>query len=197
MSSKYRVVFILGPPGCGKGTQCIKISKEFGFPHLSAGDLLRAERDRAGSTYGELIETHIRNGSIVPVEITCKLLENAMADAGGGAPGFLIDGFPRNEDNLKGWEREMGDKTELMFVLAMECPQELCVKRCLGRNQGRSDDNEESLKKRVGTYENQTLPIIQHYEKSHKVRKIDASKSVEEVFAEIRRLFDEASKKRD
>ena len=75
-SKLYNVVFVLGPPGSGKGTTCARIQENLGFAHLSAGDLLRAERQRAGSQFGELIESHIRNGTIVPVEITCKLIEN-------------------------------------------------------------------------------------------------------------------------
>ncbi|VDL66605.1 unnamed protein product [Nippostrongylus brasiliensis] len=72
----FNVVFVLGPPGSGKGTQCLKIQENLKFVHLSAGDLLRAERQRKDSKYGQLIEEHITNGTIVPVEITCKLLEN-------------------------------------------------------------------------------------------------------------------------
>ena len=79
LSNLYNVVFVLGPPGSGKGTQCSKIQSNLGFIHLSAGDLLRAERQRKGSEFGELIETHIKNGSIVPVEITCKLIENVSS----------------------------------------------------------------------------------------------------------------------
>lgn len=77
-SEKPKVVFVLGGPGAGKGTQCQKIVEKFGFIHLSAGDLLREERAREGSEYGQLIENYIKNGKIVPVEITCSLLENAM-----------------------------------------------------------------------------------------------------------------------
>ena len=69
--------------------------------------MLRAERKNPASEYGELIETHIRNGTIVPVEITCSLLVRAMAQS--EKDDFLIDGFPRNEDNLQGWEKEVGD----------------------------------------------------------------------------------------
>jgi UMP-CMP kinase len=71
-----KVIFVLGGPGAGKGTQCAKIVQNFGYVHLSAGDLLRAERQRAGSKVGEEIEDHIRKGTIVPVEITCTLIEN-------------------------------------------------------------------------------------------------------------------------
>lgn len=68
------VIFVLGGPGAGKGTQCTKLSKEFGFVHLSAGDLLREERQRLNSPYGELINTFIAEGQIVPMEITIALL---------------------------------------------------------------------------------------------------------------------------
>ena len=78
METKPKVVFVLGAPGAGKGTQCEKIVAEYGFTHLSAGDLLREERNRKGSEFGSLIEDYITNGKIVPVEITCSLLENAM-----------------------------------------------------------------------------------------------------------------------
>ncbi|XP_076340949.1 UMP-CMP kinase-like isoform X3 [Tachypleus tridentatus] len=145
---KPTVVFVLGAPGAGKGTQCEKIVNEFGFVHLSAGDLLREERNTPGSEYGELIENHIRNGTIVPVEITCSLLQNAMNKS--ETKKFLIDGFPRNENNLEGWNRVMGNKVNLKFVLFFDCPEEVCVDRCLKRGaagSGRSDDNEDSLKK--------------------------------------------------
>lgn len=76
-----------------------RIVDKFGHVHLSAGDLLRAERAKPGSEFGELIEHHITNGTIVPVEITCSLLERAMTQS--DKNNFLIDGFPRNEDNLQ------------------------------------------------------------------------------------------------
>lgn len=77
-SIKPKVVFVLGAPGSGKGTQCSKIVDHCDYTHLSAGDLLREERARPGSEFGTLIEECIKNGKIVPVEITCSLLENAM-----------------------------------------------------------------------------------------------------------------------
>merc|ERR1712013_798913 len=112
---KPNVMEVLGGPGAGKGTQCAKIVEQFGHVHLSAGDLLRAERASPGSQYGELIEHHITNGTIVPVEITCSLLERAMTES--DKNNFLIDGFPRNEDNLQGWTKVMGDKVNMQCVL--------------------------------------------------------------------------------
>ncbi|UYV74323.1 CMPK1 [Cordylochernes scorpioides] len=174
MSQLPATVFVLGPPGSGKGTQCKRIVEEFGYVHLSAGDLLREERNTPGSQYGELIENHIRNGTIVPVEITCSLIEKAMKVS--NAEKFLIDGFPRNKNNLEGWNKEMGDKVDLKFILFLDCSEEECINRCLGRGEsgsGRSDDNIESLRKRFKTYHDDTMPIIEHYDKMQLVRKID------------------------
>ena len=102
---KPEVVFVLGGPGAGKGTQCTNIVKKYGYVHLSAGDLLREERTKSNSEFGELIENHIKNGTIVPVEITCSLLDRAMQNSENPNKKFLIDGFPRNEDNLQGWNK--------------------------------------------------------------------------------------------
>jgi len=187
---KPNVIFVLGGPGAGKGTQCARIVDKFGHVHLSAGDLLRAERAKPGSEFGELIEHHITNGTIVPVEITCSLLERAMTQS--DKNNFLIDGFPRNEDNLQGWTKQMGDKVNLQCVLFFHCSQEICTARCLGRGaagSGRSDDNEESLKKRFITYEEATMPIIKHFEQLDLVRKLDASKTPDEVYAEVEKIL--------
>lgn len=206
---KPLVAFVLGGPGSGKGTQCKLICEEFGFKHLSAGDLLRAERNLPDSQYGEMIERHIQEGRIVPVEVTCSLLEKAMVEHCGRLASsakettndagsdnlrgkFLIDGFPRNEDNLQGWTRQLAEKVEVMFVLFLDCPHDVCIKRCLDRGQqgsNRSDDNEVSLRKRLVTYTKDTMPIIEHYRGLNLLRKIDATKTPEEVYSEVRKLF--------
>ncbi len=105
---------------------------------------------------------------------------------------FLIDGFPRNEDNLTGWNEAMGDKVTLKFVLNFDCGQEACIERCLARGaagSGRTDDNEESLKKRFVTFTNATTPIIKHFEGQGLVRTINAERGVEEVWADVEKLF--------
>ncbi|KAI5712210.1 hypothetical protein M8J76_004360 [Diaphorina citri] len=190
MTEKPKVVFVLGGPGAGKGTQCANIVKQFGFVHLSAGDLLREEQKSPGSEYGQLIENHIKSATIVPVEITCKLIENAMTKSTSNK--FLIDGFPRNQNNLDGWNKEMADKVELLYVLFFDCPEDVCVRRCLKRGaegSGRADDNEESLKKRISVYNTETMPIIKFFEAKNLVKRFNAEKSADEIFEEVKTLF--------
>ncbi|TDL25066.1 UMP-CMP kinase [Rickenella mellea] len=187
---KVTVVFVLGGPGAGKGTQCALLVKNFGFSHLSAGDLLRAEQHREGSEYGQLIQTCIKEGTIVPMEVTVKLLENAMravlqenrSDPGwtDGKGRFLIDGFPRKMDQALKFEEEVCVST---LVIYFSTTEEVMLKRLLerGKTSGREDDNEESIKKRFHTYKEQTMPVIEHYSKIGKVAEIDSSRSIEEV----------------
>lgn len=187
--TKYNVIFVLGGPGAGKGTQCENIVREFGYVHLSAGDLLREERQRPGSQFGEEIDTHIKNGTIVPVQITCSLLKRAMESS--GKDRFLIDGFPRNQDNLDGWNKEMSDVATVIRVLFFNCPEQVCVERCLsrGKTSGRTDDNEESLKKRIKTYNESTMLIIEHYRKLDLVSEINAGNSPDAVFEDVKKVL--------
>uniref|UniRef100_A0A3B3DMX0 UMP-CMP kinase n=1 Tax=Oryzias melastigma TaxID=30732 RepID=A0A3B3DMX0_ORYME len=195
LEMKPQVVFVLGGPGAGKGTQCSRIVENYSYTHLSAGDLLREERAREGSEFGQLIDNHIKEGQIVPVQITINLLKKAMEDTMQKDETkfrFLIDGFPRNEDNLQGWNTVMDGKADVKFVLFFDCDNKVCIQRCLerGKSSGRTDDNRESLEKRIQTYLQSTRPIIQLYEKLGKVRTVDASRSVDEVFAEVKAILD-------
>lgn len=151
---KPRVVFVLGGPGCGKGTQCSKLVETFGFVHLSAGDLLRDERATEGSEHGELIEKHMVDGTIVPVSITCALLKKAMEKAGWEEKRYLIDGFPRNKDNQAGWSEAMDGITEVSDVLYFELDNETMTARIKKRAEtsGRVDDNEKTIAKRLNTF---------------------------------------------
>lgn len=120
------VVFVLGGPGAGKGTQCQLLQeRQDGWVHLSAGDLLRAER-QAGGELGDLINAKIAAGELVPSIITCRCLENGMIDAfkKTKATKFLIDGFPRSHENMQAWEDTMRAHT-IKCVLDFECPEEV------------------------------------------------------------------------
>ncbi|KAL4585992.1 hypothetical protein LXL04_010621 [Taraxacum kok-saghyz] len=181
---KPKVVFVLGGPGSGKGTQCANIVEHFGYTHLSAGDLLRAEI-KSGSENGTMIQNMIKEGKIVPSEVTIKLLEKAILENENDK--FLIDGFPRNEENRAAFESVTGITPE--FVLFFDCPQEEMEKRLLGRNQGREDDNIETIRKRFKVFLESSLPVIEYYNSKEKVRKIDAAKPVGEVFEAVKALF--------
>ncbi|XP_046430165.1 UMP-CMP kinase [Neodiprion virginianus] len=188
--SKPEVIFVLGGPGAGKGTQCTNIVNKYGYVHLSAGELLREEQLKPGSKYGELIQGHMVNGTIVPVQITCSLLAQAMEQSGSNR--FLIDGFPRNTNNLDGWNEAMSDKVNFLGVLFFDCSEQVCINRCLLRGasgSGRSDDNEETLKKRFQTYQNSTIPIIKHYEAQGLAYKIDANKAADQVFEDVQKVL--------
>uniref|UniRef100_A0A0W0FG73 Uridylate kinase n=1 Tax=Moniliophthora roreri TaxID=221103 RepID=A0A0W0FG73_MONRR len=187
---KVTVIFVLGGPGAGKGTQCARLVQDFDFSHLSAGDLLRAEQNREGSEYGKLIQTCIKEGTIVPMEVTVKLLQNAMTAAiegkkngegwNDGRGRFLIDGFPRKMDQAEKFEEEVCKAAMVLFFTTTE---EVMLERLLerGKTSGREDDNVESIKKRFNTYKEQTMPVIEHYEKLGKVAEIDSSATIDEV----------------
>jgi len=187
-SQKFDVVFVLGGPGAGKGTQCALIVEKFGYVHLSAGDLLREER-KSGSDLADMINTYIKEGKIVPAEITVNLLKMAMEKSGGKK--FLIDGFPRDLDNLKCWQAQMTDVANDRFLLFLDCPQEVMLGRLLerGKTSGRNDDNEESIRKRFRVYEDSTRPIINYFTSLDKVRTVDSNRSLAEVFADVSTHF--------
>lgn len=182
---KQRIFFVLGGPGSGKGTQCSNIVEQFGFAHFSAGDLLRAEV-KSGSERGVMIGDMIKDGKIVPGEITIELLKNAIA--GTDKPGVLIDGFPRKLAQAGAFEKEVSD---FEFVLFLDCPENVMEERLLERGQtsGRSDDNAESIRKRFMTFVVTSMPVIEYYEAKGKVHRIDATKSRAEVFDIIKALF--------
>ncbi|EPZ34857.1 UMP-CMP kinase domain-containing protein [Rozella allomycis CSF55] len=182
----YTVVFVLGGPGAGKGTQSEKIVNEFGFTHLSAGDLLRAERQREGSKYGELINTYIKEGQIVPMQITINLLEDAMKRS--GSKRFLIDGFPREIEQANAFEKQV---CKSAFVLYFDCPEEEMAARLLKRGitSGRVDDNAESIRKRFETFRKQSIPVVTKYEQDNKVRKVSCLSDPSTVFEDTKKHF--------
>lgn len=190
------VVFVLGGPGSGKGTQSANLVRDFGFTHLSAGDLLRAEQAREGSEYGTLIREYIREGKIVPMEITVALLSNAMAEtlARGEQPPkqspskqarFLIDGFPRKLDQAVFFEETVCPSALTLFL---NCPEDVMLQRLLkrGETSGREDDNVESIRKRFRVFQEQSMPVVHSYEKQGKVVSVEAMGTVEEVYERIK-----------
>ncbi|KAL5047973.1 hypothetical protein BDW71DRAFT_178537 [Aspergillus fruticulosus] len=195
--AKTTVVFLLGGPGSGKGTQSANLVRDYGFVHLSAGDLLRAEQIRPESEYGALIKNYITEGNIVPMEITVALLSNAMAaelDANkdkyaSTKPRFLIDGFPRKLDQAVFFEETVCPSE---FTLFLDCPEEVMEKRLLkrGETSGRDDDNAESIRKRFRTFVETSMPVVTEFEKQDKVISVAATGTVEDVYERIQAGFE-------
>ncbi|XP_056682466.1 UMP-CMP kinase 3 isoform X2 [Spinacia oleracea] len=180
------IVYVLGGPGCGKGTQCSKIVEDFGFIHLSAGELLETEV-KTGSETGKMIQEFKKEGKLVPSEVVVKLLKQAMQRSGNRK--FLIDGFPRNEENRLTAEKMLGIQPTI--VLVFDCSEEEMIRRVMQRNQGRVDDNMDTIRKRLKVYKESTLPVIDYYAKKGKARKINAERPVEEVFRSVEAVFSE------
>lgn len=191
----FHVVFVIGGPGAGKGTQCELLSKNLGWAHLSAGDLLRAERKKEGSELADIINSNISAGKIVPSEITVTLIKNAMEELRSekGQLKFLIDGFPRSEGNVNAWNDVVGSKANIELVLQFECPEDILTSRLLERakTSGRVDDSIDVIRKRFVTYREESMPIVELYEKDGKVKKIIADRSIEEVYKEVESILKE------
>ena len=191
---KYKVIFIVGPPGVGKNTQCDKLVEKYKFIHFGAGDLLRAE-SKKDTEDGKLISSLISQGKIVPVKITCSLLKKAMDEAGKKNI-FLIDGYPRNQDNIDGWNEVFGENYKLITSIILGCDEEMLEKRLLQRAQhsGRSDDKVDVIKKRFKVYVEQSQPIEAKLKLMGPFIEVKADGTIDEVFQKIATQLDEKLK---
>ncbi|KAI6191574.1 Adenylate kinase isoenzyme 1 [Aphelenchoides bicaudatus] len=181
--SNVPIFFIVGGPGSGKGTQCAKLVTKYGLTHLSSGDLLRAEV-KSGSPLGAKLTKIMDEGKLVPLEIVLDLIKAAMLEAiANGSTGFLIDGYPREVAQGEQFEAEIAPSKLVIFF---DVSEETLVKRCMkrGESSGRTDDNIETIKKRLNTYLTATAPVVKHYEKKGKLLHIKAEGSIEDIFAE-------------
>lgn len=174
-----KVVFVLGGPGSGKGTQCDKLV-ELGMKHVSTGDLLRDEQKK-GTENSKLIESYIKDGKVVPGEITISLLKQWILTQPVGST-ILVDGFPREMVQALDFER---DVAECDFVLYFEAADSTLEKRLLkrGLTSGRADDNLETIQKRLATFHTQTSAVVEYFSAKKKVRRVSAEADANTVFA--------------
>ena len=185
--SKACVVFVIGGPGSGKGTQCAKIKTEFNYNHLSTGDILRTVVKEQKAPGWQQLDSDMKEGKLIDSETLMKFIKFSIQ--GSTNKKILLDGFPRNKENLDCWNKNMGDVADVKGVLYFEVSDEEMKKRLLGRNEGRADDNEETIAKRLATFNNDTKPIIEFYEKQGNLIKIDASRTVDEIFNNVKTEF--------
>ena len=177
---------LLGAPGSGKGTQAARLKDHLQVPHISTGDLLRAEV-AAGSKLGLEAKGIMARGELVSDAILLGMLEDRFSrpDTRGG---FILDGYPRNlaqADALDGLLSRMGQPFD--YAVQLEVPTELLVERIAGRAaaEGRADDNPESVRKRLDVYDSQTAPVIEFYRQHGQLTVVDGVGTLDEVFTRI------------
>ncbi|HMT48967.1 adenylate kinase [Dietzia sp. UBA5065] len=169
---------LLGPPGAGKGTQAALLSEKLGVPHISTGDLFRANISQ-GTDLGKEAKGYIDAGNLVPAEVTNRMVEARIAEPD-ATEGFLLDGYPRSvaqADALKGMLADSG--SSLDGVLEFRIDEDTVVKRMLAR--GREDDTEDVIRNRMSVYRSETAPLLEYY--GGTVTTIDAVGEVDEINA--------------
>ena len=167
---------LLGPPGAGKGTQAAILSEKLSVPHISTGDLFRANIGE-GTPLGVEAKSYIDAGKLVPTDVTARMVEDRL-NQDDAANGFLLDGFPRTVEQA-GILAELLEKkgVKLDGVINFEVSEDVVVERMLAR--GRADDNEETIRTRLGVYRDETFPLIQHY--GDEIINVKAEGTVEEI----------------
>ena len=206
-------IIMLGAPGAGKGTQAIMIAEKYGIPHVSTGDIFRANI-KNNTPLGQEAKTYMDKGMLVPDELTVKILLDRVA-ADDCKNGYVLDGFPRTivqADVLKDALNKLGEKID--YAINVDVPDENIIKRMGGRraclkcgatyhiehvppkkegicdNCGealvlRDDDKPETVQKRLSVYHEQTQPLIDYYEKEGVLKNVDGTKEMNAVFNDI------------
>lgn len=187
-------IVIFGAPGSGKGTQSENLIKKYHLAHISTGDVLRAERD-SGSELGKLAESYMSKGQLIPDELMIDILASVFDQKtkSGDCNGVIFDGFPRTIPQgtaLNEMLEERGEK--IAAVVSLDVPEEELITRLVKRGQetGRTDDNHETIKKRLDVYYNQTTPLKELYEKEGKLHSIEGLNTVDNVFGQITEVID-------
>ena len=185
-------IIICGAPGCGKGTQSDLIVEKYTLKHLSTGDLLRkeiAEKSELGIT----AESFISKGNLVPDEMIISILSKNIQGFGNDINGMILDGFPRTVAQAEALQIMLSNSgKEISILLDFSVEKAELVDRLLKRGQtsGRSDDNLETIQKRLEVYELQTAPVSDFYKKLDKYAAVNGMGSVTEIFERISLILD-------
>lgn len=186
---------IFGAPGSGKGTQSAKLIDEYSLYHISTGEVLR-EEIASGSELGKLADSYISKGHLIPDDLMIQILDEILTKHMKDREGVVFDGFPRTipqAEALSGLLRRHG--SELHAVIGLEVPEDELVKRMLkrGKETGRADDNEATIKNRLEVYHNQTRPVQDFYKNQGKYIPVKGTGIVDEIFADIIRGIEAAT----
>lgn len=185
-------IVIFGAPGSGKGTQSERIVEKYGIGHISTGDVLRAEI-AAGSELGKTAKALIDNGQLIPDDLMVNILASKFDSLAGGK-GVIFDGFPRTiaqAESLKSMLKERGQ--EVTAMIELDVPEDELMDRLIKRGQesGRADDNEETIKKRLVVYREQTSPLKEWYKSEGKHCYINGLGDLDRISADIFAAIDQ------
>jgi adenylate kinase len=186
------ITILFGPPGGGKGTQAAHITERFGLPHVSTGDMLREEAAK-GTELGNEVGPIMAEGRLVPDELIVRVIEARLSQPD-AARGVLLDGFPRTvpqAEALDAMLRRRGRQVDL--VLCLDVPQDVLIERLLGRarEEGRADDNLDTIKTRLAVYHRDTAPVLDHYGAAGvRIETVDGDAGVNEVTRRVYAAMD-------
>lgn len=178
-------LLIVGPPGSGKGTQSVRMSRALAIPHLSTGELLR-EAIRLGTPLGDSACECVEEGRLVPDALVNELVRARLEQSDTRERGFLLDGFPRNLDQLDAllrWLRPEG----LDAAIELAVPNEVVVQRLEAR--GRTDDTSAGIRERLRAFASQTSPVLRHLDSLGLLISVDANRAVDDVTQDILRAL--------
>ena len=179
-------IVIFGAPGSGKGTQSERIVEKYGINHISTGDVLRAEI-KNGTELGKTAKGYIDQGQLIPDELMIDILASVF-DSFKDSKGVIFDGFPRTIAQAEALKKMLAERGQDVSVMVdLDVPEEELMVRLIkrGKDTGRADDNEETIKKRLHVYHSQTAPLIDWYKNEKKYQHINGLGTMEGIFAEI------------
>lgn len=179
-------IVIFGAPGSGKGTQSEKIVEKYGINHISTGDVLRAEM-KNGTELGKTAKGYIDQGQLIPDELMIDILASVF-DSFKDSKGVIFDGFPRTIAQAEALKKMLAERgQDVSVMLDLEVPEEELMVRLIkrGKDSGRADDNEETIKKRLHVYHSQTSPLIDWYKNEKKYQHINGLGTMDGIFADI------------
>lgn len=185
-------IVIFGAPGSGKGTQSDLMIKKYGFGHISTGDVLRGEIKK-GSALGKTAKGYIDNGQLIPDDLMVSILASVYDSYGKDHKGVIFDGFPRTIPQAEALKSMLSERShKIAAMIELDVPEEELMKRLIKRGQesGRSDDNAETIKKRLNVYHSQTAPLIEWYEKEGIRHHIDGLGELDRIFGDICAVID-------
>ncbi len=185
-------IVIFGPPGSGKGTQSENLIKKYQLEHISTGDLLRHEI-QTNTQLGALAKQHMDKGELVPDDVIIGMIDSFLDKNASKVSGVIFDGFPRTVAQAEALKNLLAEyKTDVSVMLNLEVPDAELLTRLVerGKTSGRSDDNEETIKKRIEVYNSQTRPVIDFYKKDGKLANIQGVGAIDAIFADICKAVD-------